>query len=241
MAIIDMTITVSGQKVIGNLHTPNDKPKNVGVLLLHGWTGRPNEDAAEFLARHGYATITISMRGHGNSDGDIKLICAKNSLDDAIVAYDVLASKLPYNSPIVVVGNSYGAYIAVLLSGVRGVRALSLRVPAIYPDGQLEKPKWGKGHEDPAINKWRNRSCNFSDNEALKLLHDFAGKIQIIEAEKDEIIPHQTIENYKNSVASSSQLTYNYMKDWKHSIGKNPEIAEQFGGVLLDWLKSSIS
>jgi uncharacterized protein len=229
-------LLIDNQKVRGNLYVPDTNAKNVGVLFLHGWTGKPNESAAQFLAEHEYHALAIQMRGHGDSEGDIKKIRAQDSLNDAIAAYDYLVAQLPANGTIVAVGNSYGSYIAVLLSEARQLKGLSLRVPAAYPDESFELPKWGRGHDDPVIDAWRKQAHHYSTNNALSLLHEFEGNIQIIEAEKDEIVPRQTVYNYKNAVANPSQLSYIVLKNWPHSMGIDPKRNREFQELLLNWL-----
>jgi esterase/lipase len=67
-------------------------------------------------------------------------------------------------------------------------------------------------------------------------VHDFAGPIQIIEAEKDEVVVSQVVANYKNAVSASTQLEYHLMKDWPHSLGNDEQRNKQFQKLLLDWL-----
>ncbi len=238
MAMKTIDIKVGNQIVKANLYSPESNPKNVGVLFLHGWTGKPNELAGEFLAEKGFHALTIKMRGHGNSDGDIKKVTARDSLQDAIAAYDFLISQLPKGSQLYAVGNSYGAYIAVILSSERRLAGISLRVPANYPDDLYGLPKWGRGNDDPAVDKWRHKPCSAEQNRALNLVHNFKGKVQILEAEKDLIIPHQTVQNYVEAVFGESRLDYHLLMGWEHSMGLDPVRNKQLQELLLSWLNS---
>jgi esterase/lipase len=233
-----VTISVNQQSIRGNLYTPVTAAKTSAILFIHGWTGKPNNNAARVLVGDGFCAMTFSLRGHNDSDGDIHSISRKTSLDDAVVAYDYLRSRISSDTGIIAVGSSYGAYIAALLSVERPLSALSLRVPANYPDVGFDDPQWGRGHEDDVITKWRNSMVHFSDNRALQALHDFAGPVQIIEAEDDELVPSQTIQNYMAAVPDASRLEYHCMKGWPHSLGSDPQRNTDFQKILLDWLAS---
>lgn len=228
-------LEVDGQKVIGETFAPVGAYKHA-VLFLHGWTGRPNVRAAEVLVENGYYVMTLVFRGHPGSDGDITKIVTQESLDDAKAAYDLLRSKITAGTPIVVVGSSYGSYIASLLSAEREVEALSLRVPANYTDDGYDLPKWGRGHEDPVVAAWRLQPLNSSGTKSLQAVHDFSGKIQIFEAEQDEIIPHQAVKNYVDAVSDQSKLEHQLMKGWPHSLGDNEPRNKEFQTILLEWL-----
>lgn len=228
-------LEVNGEKVVVKLFAPDKGAKKLALLFLHGWTGKPNERAAEVMAKNGFYSLTISMRGHKPSGGDIQKVTAKDSLKDALASYDFLKSQLPEGTQIAAIGNSYGGYIAVILSEQRDLAGLSLRVPAAYPDEQIELPKWKKGHEDEYIHSWRQQPVEFSQNKAFSLVHNFPGQIQIIEAEKDEIVPSQTVRNYVNAIKDKNRLEYDVMKNWPHSLGDHPERNKKFQAILLKW------
>lgn len=233
-----VALTVDNQTIRGKFYQPIGVPKKLAVLFLHGWTGKPNEAAAEVLAEQGYYAMTISYRGHNNSDGELKDISAKKSLDDSLAAYDYFVSHLPDDLQIVVVGNSYGGYMASLLAAERKVAALSLRVPAAYADGGFEEPRLGKGSENPEVMKWRLTPHKYTDNIGLTNIHNFAGPIQILEAENDDVVPHQTVQNYVDAVADKNNLDYQLLKGWPHSMGTDPARNREFQTILLDWLNS---
>lgn len=237
MEVESKKLKVADQEIAVKLYKPKSNHQNIALLFIHGWTGQPNENAATFVAEHGYTSLTIVLRGHEGSDGDIKAISAQDSLDDAKVAYDFLASQVPRGKSIIAVGSSYGSYIAVLLSEIRELIGLSLRVPAAYPDELFGFPKWGRGSEDPAVAAWRHTKVAHDQNLAFNQLHNFNGQIQIIEAENDDQVPHETVQNYLNAVAGKEKLEYKVMKDWPHSLGSDEKRNAEFKEVLLSWLE----
>lgn len=234
-----VSINVEGQTIRGWFYTPESESKNLAVLFIHGWTGKPNDNAAEVLARQGYYALTISLRGHNSSDGDINQVSRRDGLADVVAAYDYLRAHVPASTKIVAAGNSYGGYMVALVSAERQVDGLSLRVPAAYPDEGFAASQMGKGHADPKVMKWRETQQTYQGNRGFEAMHAFSGPIQIVEAENDELVPHQTVQNYKNAVSDEHQLEYVVMKGWPHSLGDDVERNKQFQQTFINWLKSS--
>jgi len=236
MNIRQIEIKVDGQTIRGNIYEAEDSNEDIGFIFIHGWTGLPNEDAAAILANNGFTSMTISLRGHNNSDGDINVVSRQDSLKDAVVAYDFFKSKEPKITRVGLIGNSYGGYTAALLSTERSIDCLSLRVPAGYPDEGFNEPQMGHGNDDPFVLKWRIQATAFADNIAYKAIHNFAGNIQIIEAEHDNQVHTQTVKNYVNAISNIDQLEYHMMKDWPHSLGRDPKRNKEFQEILLAWV-----
>ena len=228
-------LDVDNQKVRGKLFKPQGRAQRLAVLLLHGWTGQANTDAAAVLADAGYWTLALCMRGHGNSDGNLRDVTPRMSLDDVLKAYDFLIERLPSGTGIVPVGNSYGAYLAVLLAAERKVAAISLRVPSVYPDDGFDTPEMGRGG---LVRDWRLGSLPWQENRAFTALHNFGGPVQIIEAEHDEWIPHESVENYLAALPDGSVPDYHFMHGWTHALGGNVEWNQEFRRILLAWLDS---
>jgi uncharacterized protein len=137
--------TSHNQRLKGMLLTPDMHKDNYpAVLFIHGWMSDMQSyvPRAAALANRGYICLIFDLRGHGGSDGKLGDVTAAGSLDDAIAAYDYLASLPEVDKDrIGVVGSSYGGYIATLLTEKRPVSALALRVPAIYSNETFTQPK----------------------------------------------------------------------------------------------------
>ncbi len=68
-------IAVSSGYIVGTLQGPHkDKGKHPGVLAIHGFTSKEDKYIGRFkkLSGKGYICLTISLRGHGKSSGNIK-------------------------------------------------------------------------------------------------------------------------------------------------------------------------
>lgn len=228
----------NGVKLRGDLYVPATSEVRQAVLFLHGWTGKSNTHAAEFLAKHGYMAMTINLPGHNNSEGNIHTLTRVEAREASLLAFDFLASRLGPNGQMTVAGNSFGGYIAALLTTERPVSGVSLRVPANYPDEGMDRPQYGKGNDDPAVAQWRRQVHDPETTASLRAINNFVGKLQIIQAGDDDRIPVQVIESYRGAVRNKDLLEYHFMPDWPHSLGGDPERNKVFQALLLHWLKA---
>ena len=115
-----------------------------GVLFVHGWGGSQQRDLkrARGIAGLGCVCLTFDLRGHGAEERQREWITREHNLRDLLAAYDRLAAH-PQIDPeaIAVVGTSYGGYLACILTELRHIRWLALRVPALYRDEDWDRPK----------------------------------------------------------------------------------------------------
>ena len=230
-------IVVDGQAVIGHLIFPeNVREKNPAVLFIHGWGSNQtkNIERAKELAQAGHICLTIDLRGHGESEGDFKTLSRADHLVDVLAAYDFLASQRGVDSEnIAVVGASYGGYLAILLSSERPIRQLVLRVPANYKDEGFDEPTY-EARKVFDIREYRETEMTHEGNRALYAASLFRGNVYIIESEKDEIIPHQTIINYKNAFKKAVSRKYSLMQGTFH--GLTGENLKKYDQLLLSYL-----
>ena len=238
MNVKPLEFTVNGLKLRGQIYFA-EKPKNLAILFLHGWTGPTNGFAAENMAKNGFTSMIFSLSGHNDSEGKLEDQTREKSLQEILAAYDLFKKELPPNSQIAAVGNSYGGYFAAVLSAERPLAAISMRVPANYRDDLFNEQQLKQsGDIDEDVMKWRQLPLGKEDTRALRAVSNFDAPIQIIEAENDEFVPHQTVQNYVDAVKDKSQLDYHFMKGWPHSIGDSMERNKQFQQILLKWAKS---
>lgn len=227
-----------GLKLDGTFFYPsNKKEKNPTILFVHGWTGERKRSFqyAQSLSKLGYICMLFDMRGHGTSEGDINTFTIGDFFSDVTAAYDYL-SKTEGVDPenISAVGSSFGGYLIPQLAEKRKIKNLALRVPADYPNEDFNKLKKFSSGENPKILSWRNKSKKFSKTFALSAIHNFPGKILVIESEKDDIVPHQTILNYLNAVKDRNKLTHIIMKDAPHSIPEG-KFRDEIEKTLISW------
>lgn len=237
----DIEFQVDGQTLRGKLFYPEKvKGKNPSVIFIHGWmtSYKGSIPRAEALVALGYICLIFDLRGHGESDGTLGEVTTQGSLQDAIAAYDYVAT-LPEvdRTKISVVGSSYGGYTAALLSNKRPVASLVLRVPAIYRNETFSKPKVREIRKDLTV--FRQSTVVAKDNYALQAITHYKGNLLLIESEKDVLIPHQTIQNYRNAVVSPSEFTDIVMKAADHSLSRK-KWKKEYIDILVDWFNKKV-
>lgn len=126
--------------------------------------------------------------------------------------------------------------MSILLSEERPVCCMSLRVAANYIDDDFTVKRMGRGSENPDVFKWRHLNLKADATRALRALHSFGGPIQIIEAGLDEMVPHESTQNYVDAASDKTKLDYHLMEDWPHSLGLDAERNRTYQKILLDWL-----
>lgn len=135
------------------------------------------------------------------------------------------------------IGSSYGAYLAAILTSHRPVRWLGLRVPALYRDAQWFAPKAQLDREDLAM--YRGSLVEFEANRALDACSNFAGDILIVESEHDDLVPHATISSYVRAFLRAKSLTYRLIEGADHALSA-PKSREAYNGLLTRWLREMI-
>ncbi|MCL4359772.1 alpha/beta fold hydrolase [Patescibacteria group bacterium] len=232
---------VDGNTLRGTFFYPqNVDEKNPSVFFIQGWTGdmRRSYGYARALSELGYVCFLFDVRGHGQSGGDIKKGTIRDFLNDVTSAYDYFAgSKGVDPNNINVIGSSFGGYMGSILTSKRNVKNIALRVPADYDDGDFDKSKWEtSGVTTPEVWAFRKRIKKPSESMALAALHKFGGKVLIIESEKDDVVPHETILNYMNAVSDKTNLTHVVVKGAPHSTKRGP-FREKVEKIYVEWFK----
>jgi uncharacterized protein len=226
-------IAVDGRHIEGTVIAR--KTMIPGVLFVHGWGGSQRQYTARAreIAQLGCVCLTFDLRGHGGTEEQQHSITREDSLKDVVAAYDALAGQ-PGVDPesIVVVGSSYGGYLAAILTLLRHVRWLALRVPALYKDEDWALPKVEL--RKYGLAEYRRGRLKPDENRALKACAAFAGDVLIIESEHDDVVPHPVIENYRNAFSKAHSLTYRVIEGADHSLTK-PEWQQAYTTLLVNW------
>jgi acylglycerol lipase len=120
---------------------PDGDPRTV-VLLLHGLgehSGR-YEHVATALAQAGYAVHAVDHRGHGRSEGPRAFVRKYDELMVDIAAFRGLVEAEHRGLPLVVLGHSMGANLAVghVLDHQHGVAGMALSGAALVPGAALK-------------------------------------------------------------------------------------------------------
>ena len=223
-----------GQSIAGTVVRPGTVAP--GVLFLHGWGGSQEQYLARAreIAALGCVALTIDFRGHAASAEERNTVTREDNLNDAVAAYDRLVAEHPVDrNSIAVVGSSYGGYLAAILTTLRPVRWLALRVPALYRDEQWGEPKQSLDRDD--LRRYRREAIPAQANRALAACAAFEGDVLIIESEKDDTVPRQTIQNYVDAAKGAHSLTYRVIGGADHGLS-DEKWQRAYTSLLVNWL-----
>jgi len=179
MSIIDFEVPFNGLVLRG------DQFVGVGsnrVLYLHGAgasTRHGHQLLRGALQRRGIGSTCFDCIGHGDTGGALtqSSVASRTRQAQAVVA----ARGMP--EPLVVFGSSMGAYNAIRLTQLHRVDALVLIVPGVYTPSAYEVPF---GPEFSAVIR---RERSWIDSDAWDILSRFEGRLLVIAAEHDAVIP----------------------------------------------------
>jgi len=227
-------IEVDGRHLDGTFVRPDTLVP--GVVLVHGWDGSQDEylERAREIAALGCVCLTFDLRGHVRHRADRDTVTREDNLRDLLAAYDVLAKRPEVDrDAIAIVGSSYGGYLAAIVTSLRPVRWLALRVPALYDDRDWDVPKNKLPREQ--LNELRRRRIEPAGNRALAACASFRGDVLIVESEHDDVVPHPTIENYKHACGAARSVTYRVISGADHALSKKPW-QQTYTSLLVSWL-----
>lgn len=232
-------IPVQGERIAGTLITPNVLIP--GVLFVHGWGGSQEQYVARAkeIAALGCVCLTFDLRGHAQTHTQQAKVSREDNLHDVLAAYDKLASH-PWVDPnaIAVVGSSYGGYLAAILTGMRPVKWLALRVPALYMDSGWDLPKL-QLHQDQDLDSYRKSLIPAAENRALRACAAYHGDVLIIESERDDIVPHEVIANYLEACMKPRSLTYRVIHGADHGLSEDG-MQRAYTALLVNWMTEMI-
>src|SRR5215217_3841131 len=226
-------IPVDDQEISGTFVAPATVVP--GVLFLHGWGGTQEQYLARAreIAALGCVCLTVDLRGHAGTKDQKETVTREDNLRDALAAYDSFARHPAVDQQaIAAVGSSYGGYLAALLSSMRPVRWLALRVPALYRDEDWPLPK--QHLKKYGLADYRKGRVSPSENRVLRACAEFRGDVLIVESEHDDIIPHPVIENYLAALKGAHSLTYRVIEGADHALSEEPW-QQAYTSLLLNW------
>jgi pimeloyl-ACP methyl ester carboxylesterase len=231
-------IRVDEEFIDGTLLTPIPPPAAApGVLFLHGWGGSQEQylGRARTIAGLGCVCLVFDLRGHVRSEWRREVVSREDNLCDCLAAYDrLIAAPGVDPSAVGVVGSSYGGYLAAILTSLRPVRWLGLRVPALYEDDGWGLPKrWL--HHDTDLVAFRDRAVPPEANVALRSIAAFRGDVLLVESEHDSVVPHPVIESYRSACVHARSLTYRILEGADHGLSEEPW-RSAYTTLLVSWL-----
>ena len=230
-----LDIAVDDQHIAGTLVTPGTLIP--GVLFVHGWGGSQEQyvTRARAVAALGCICLTFDLRGHAKTQSLHDTVSREDNLHDLIAAYDMLLRQRGVDaSSIAVVGSSYGGYLAAILTTLRPVRWLALRVPALYKDSDWGIPK-GQLRKLQQLDSYRMLPVQPEESRALAACTAFTGDALVVESEHDSIVPPQVLANYRHAFANAASLTYRVLEGADHALSTE-QMQQGYTAVLVGWV-----
>ena len=154
------------------------------VVLIHG---AGESDRTRFLAlrsllhRHGIGSTGFDCVGHGETAGTIGESSLASRTRQASAVIDAFGGQ----GRLAVVGTSMGAYNAIRLLDTQKVDALVLVVPAVYTPEAYDLP-FG-----PQFTAAIRRERSWADSDAWERMGTFTGRLLVLAAEHDSVIPSE--------------------------------------------------
>ncbi|MFT0850761.1 alpha/beta fold hydrolase [Achromobacter sp. F4_2707] len=231
-------ILVDEERMAGTFLAPGHKVP--GVLFVHGWGGSQERDLdrARGIAGLGCVCLTFDLRGHIKNSERQQTVTREDNLRDLLSAYDCLHRHPAIDTrAIAVVGTSYGAYLSTILTTLRPVQWLSLRVPSLYRDEQWDTPKRRLDRKDLA--QYRSRFVPATSNRALRACLQFRGDVLLVESENDHLVPHATIMSYRAAFQNSHSLTHRVIDNADHGL-TDKACQQAYTSILVSWVTEMV-
>jgi pimeloyl-ACP methyl ester carboxylesterase len=180
------------------------------------------------------ASVAFDCIGHGETGGDL----ARSSLGSRTRQAEAVLDALPSAQRLAVVGTSMGAYNAIRLLAMRPIESLVLVVPGVYTPAAYEIPF---GSEFSALIR-QERSWDQTD--AWALLAQYKGRLLVIAAENDEVIPAEIPSRLVLSAVQASWRKLHVVPGAAHNrlfslLEERPDDFQACMALVLDCLGGS--
>lgn len=238
MQVEKIHLNLDNEVISGTLVSPGSKIP--GILFIHGWGGNQERDLARAkgIAGLGCICLTFDLRGHEKTQEQQAKITRQDSLEDILTAYDRLAAHPAVDtSSIAVIGTSYGGYLAAILPSLRPIKWLALRAPALYWDEEWNLPKQALNREK--LRQYRQQQLAPHENRALAICAEFTGDVLLVESEKDDVVPHAVLMNYRNAFHRAISLTHRTISGADHALSTDAD-QKAYTSVLTSWLSEMV-
>ena len=231
-----------GQKVVGILTEP-DNPRRSSIIIVPGFrcTKEDYKEESRLFCKNGFRTLTLDLRGRGESDGIFEEITLDDSISDVNLAIRFLKTDVG------IYGESYGGLVAINACENPRIKSLVLISPVV----DIKTIHGGNAYED-AMTKgvfeydthWKGiidvYSKKFVENAAKHNSYDNIKKtnspVLIFHGEKDKVVPFSDVKKLFDEIEGEKKLiTY---PDCGHSIDSHwEEISEETVNWFKKWLE----
>jgi pimeloyl-ACP methyl ester carboxylesterase len=190
-------IPFDSRTLVGDVLTGDAPPR---LLVLHGAGQACRErfyDIRAHFLTHGVGSVAFDCIGHGDTGGDLKSSSLKSRTEQARAVVEAVGLPRPFS----VLGASMGGYTAVTLLRHYAIANLLLVVPAMYTAEAYPVPFNG------GFTEIIRRPESWQASDAWALLSRFTGRLLLVAAENDAVIPPAVVRKIHGSAVSAAERT----------------------------------
>ncbi len=208
------------------------------LLSLIGRTSRRTKQRYyDFLPRLakelGITSVIFDYTGHGDSPFNIEDLSPAQHFLEVITVFDWIKARYP-NRQLLMIGSSYGGFLATQLTKYRRFDGLILRAPAIYKPSAFYTLM--KDEDRGGTQAFRRDVEALAKHPLLACASQFEGKVLPVVHENDEQIPRETTDAYANAFKPEVVL----VKGVTHSLDNVTEQqAADYNQTIFDWLAAN--
>ncbi len=172
------------------------------VLLLHGAGASARNKFAilrHALEERGVGMTCFDCLGHGETGGEM----GESSLESRTRQAQAVIATRELRAPLALMGFSMGAYNAIRLTQTHEVASLILIVPGVYTPAAYSL-SFG-----PQFSSAIRRERSWEDSDAWEILAQFRGRLLVIAAGNDAVIPREIPERLAASSVNAA---------WRHLL-----------------------
>lgn len=225
-------VDFSGRRITGDIMSNRSAPQ---VLVLHGAGNAHRGDFRLFreeLLIHRISSIAFDFLGHGDTGGELKSSSLISRTRQACRVVDSVNMQQPFS----VIAASMGAYTAVKLLEHYQIGNLLLLVPAMY-DTKAYTVQFNKGFTEII-----RRPESWADSDAWQILSGYRGRLFVIAAENDEVIPQDVITRIYDSAVNAEERRLFVAPRTSHAVftdlrSNDPAVFDRVFEQIIEMLK----
>ena len=218
--------------LIGDIISNNSSPQ---VLILHGAGNAARDNFRLFreqLLLHGISSAAFDFVGHGDTGGELKSTSLISRTRQACRVVNSVGIQQPFS----VIAASMGAYTAVKLLENYQIKNMILLVPAMY-DSKAYNVSFDKGFTEII-----RQPESWGDSDAWQILSEYRGRLFIIAAQNDNVIPKGVVNKIYDSAVNAEERILFFAPRASHAVftdlrSNNPDIFCSVLGQIVTMLK----
>lgn len=236
MKVVDYTLA---DGTPWRLFTPDNAHDDWAVLWLQGFRSTidgHSEGCERMSAASNVPFAVLDYAGHGDHTVPLEQATRQQQFEEVCAVYDELVNR--GLDKIIVIGGSFGGYMAALLVGSRKPQAIVLRAAANYKDEEFEYPyaETTEGKEGEVKDLYRKSIDKTYSNKATAALKAFDGTSYIIEHEADTAITANIPRSYYHVAKHGNYIV---IRGLEHSPKLMPNPTEWFD-IVEHWMQTII-